>query len=69
MAGLIESPRRGHHKITARGLEVLRQEPDRIDNTFLRKFPEFEESLEMIKVGYRANEEKLDVYRKLWLRS
>ena len=69
MAGLIESPRRGHYKITARGLEVLRQEPDRIDNTFLRKFPEFEECLEMIEVGYRVNEEKLDLYGKLWLRS
>jgi restriction system protein len=54
VAGLIESPRRGHYKITARGLEVLRQEPDRVDNTFLRKFPEFEEFLKTRVKGQKV---------------
>ncbi len=40
-AGLLESPRRGWVRITARGLDVLRQEPERIDIGFLERFEEF----------------------------
>ncbi len=42
-AVLLESPRRGVFQITARGKEVLQQNPDRIDTSFLRRFSEFEE--------------------------
>lgn len=42
-AGLIESPRRTCFKITERGKEVLRENPSKIDNKFLEKFPEFVE--------------------------
>ena len=42
-AGLIELTRRGHFKITARGQEVLRLQPARIDNNFLTRFAEFRE--------------------------
>ncbi|MFT7390176.1 MAG: restriction system protein [Paracoccaceae bacterium] len=40
-AGLIESPRRNLHVVTARGHEMLAQNPDRIDNAALERFAEF----------------------------
>ena len=40
-AGLLESTRRGHLKITDRGMEVLTQSPTRIDVNFLEQFEEF----------------------------
>ena len=41
-AGLVESTRRGHFQITARGQAVLREKPDEINAKFLRRFEEFE---------------------------
>jgi restriction system protein len=40
-AGLLLAPRRGHLKITARGMQVLSEKPKRVDVNFLRRFPEF----------------------------
>lgn len=40
-AGLVESTRRGHFRLTARGTEVLAAAPERIDNRFLAHFEEF----------------------------
>lgn len=40
-AGLLDAPRRGRFKITPRGIEVLSQNPKRIDISFLKQFPEF----------------------------
>jgi restriction system protein len=40
-AGLIESTRRGHFKITLRGQQVINSQPSRIDNSFLGQFDEF----------------------------
>lgn len=40
-AGLIEQPKRGNVKITARGLEVLSKKLTKIDVKFLEQFPEF----------------------------
>lgn len=40
-AGLLESPRRGCVRITPRGLDVLKEQPERIDVTFLERFEEF----------------------------
>ena len=40
-AGLIESTQRGIIKITSRGLQVLQKAPRKIDNKFLRQFPEY----------------------------
>jgi restriction system protein len=40
-AGLLDSPKRGFQQITERGRTVLSQEPGRIDNKFLGRFPEF----------------------------
>lgn len=42
-AGLLEYPRRGRFKITARGLDVLAQKPERITAALLKQFPEFQE--------------------------
>ena len=40
-AGLIESFKEGNHRITKRGLEVLKENPERIDIKYLEKYPEF----------------------------
>lgn len=40
-AGLLESTRRGHFRITERGRQVLTSHPPRIDNEFLNQFAEF----------------------------
>lgn len=42
-AGLVESPKRGFIKITNRGIQVLKSNPQRIDSDFLNQFPEFVE--------------------------
>ena len=41
-AGLLESTRRGHFKITARGQEALSKNLSKIDNSYLRQFDEFQ---------------------------
>jgi restriction system protein len=45
-AGLLESTRRAHFRITPRGLQVLESHPVRIDNRFLSQFPEFQQFVE-----------------------
>jgi restriction system protein len=40
-AGLLESTRRGHFRITMRGQQVVAAHPARIDNEFLNQFTEF----------------------------
>jgi len=40
-AGLLERVRRGHYRITDRGLSVLQSRPERIDNAFLSQFEDF----------------------------
>jgi restriction system protein len=42
-AGLVEYTRRGCFQITPLGQEILSQQPDRIDNRFLRQFASFVE--------------------------
>lgn len=54
-ATLIEITRRGHFKITARGQNVLRSQPVRIDNSFLTQFPEFREFRERSSRGTGQN--------------
>lgn len=44
-AGLLESPRRAIFKISARGHQVLAQNPLQIDMRFLKQFPEYAEFL------------------------
>lgn len=40
-AGLLESTRRGRFRITSRGIEVLKSNPEYINNTFLKQYSEF----------------------------
>lgn len=40
-AGLIESSRRGHFRLSPRGFEVLEADPKKVDVQFLEQFPEF----------------------------
>ncbi len=42
-AGLLTSPKRGTLKVTARGLELLNENPAKIDNNLLMRFDEFNE--------------------------
>ena len=44
-AGLLQRTGRGRSGITQRGREVLAGNPDRIDNAYLRQFPEFRDYL------------------------
>jgi len=48
-AGLIEDPRRGYFHITERGKAVLKENLDRIDMQYLRKFPEYMEFRQITK--------------------
>ena len=56
-AGLLDSPRRGHFRISDRGREVLRDPPDRITIRYLERFPEF---IEFRSVG-KEKKEPVDV--------
>jgi restriction system protein len=40
-AGLLKRPRRGHFVITERGQEIIANPPPKIDQQFLRQYPEF----------------------------
>jgi restriction system protein len=40
-AGLVEATKRGHFRLTRRGVDVLAASPERIDNRFLSRFEEF----------------------------
>jgi restriction system protein len=40
-AGLLASPRRGRHEVTPRGLALLAERPELIDNAVLERFEEF----------------------------
>lgn len=42
-SGLIEIPRRSFFRVSARGKDVLKQNPKKIDKKFLEQFPEFRE--------------------------
>lgn len=42
-AGLVETPKRAHYRITRRGSELLAKNPSRIDLTVLAQYPEFVE--------------------------
>jgi restriction system protein len=50
-AGLLESTRRGHFKITERGQQVAASHPPRIDNWFLNQFAEFRQFKERSAEG------------------
>lgn len=53
-AGLVESTRRGYFRITDRGLDVLKQQPEKINAAYLKQFPEF---IEFTKKQPESNQE------------
>ncbi|OKH13446.1 restriction endonuclease [[Limnothrix rosea] IAM M-220] len=40
-SGLVRYPRRGYYQITQKGIQVLKEKPNKITSKFLRKFPEY----------------------------
>lgn len=50
-AGLLESSRRGVFRITAHGKEIINENPERIDRSYLRRFPEFVEFLNISRAS------------------
>nr|WP_294523723.1 restriction endonuclease [uncultured Rhodopila sp.] len=50
-AGLLESTRRGHFRITERGRQVVAAHPARIDNEYLNQFAEFRQFKERSAEG------------------
>lgn len=57
-AGLLESTRRGHFKITPRGNQVLESKPARIDVKLLSQFDEFQEFRERSTLTQGAVEDQ-----------
>lgn len=55
-AGLLESTRRGHYRITQRGQDLLKKKPAKINVTLLKQYPEFQE-FQQLK-GTRKGEKK-----------
>lgn len=63
-AALIESPKRGVHKITKRGLDILKKTPDQIDVTYLGQFQEFKEFRALRHAKQEEGEPELDLNNK-----
>jgi len=61
MAGLIEASGRGKFRITARGVEVFKNPPGRIDRRFLRQFPEYQQNV----AGNRSNSKQMNKEEEL----
>jgi len=57
MAGLVDSPKRGISVITQRGLDVLQQDPGKLNRNFLKQFPEY---LEKISRGGKKSDMEKD---------
>ena len=51
---ILNDPARAHFQITERGVKVLEEKPEKIDNAFLRQFPEF---VEFRRRGQRTTSE------------
>lgn len=62
-AGLLQSPRRSIFKITEKGENVLKQNPPKINMSFLKQFPEYREfikpNIETEKVTIHESEEDI----------
>ncbi len=60
-AALLESPKRGVFKLTARGAQVLASNPARIDMKFLEQFPEYLVFKEISRPGKDTEQSTEDV--------
>ena len=61
-AGLLEITRRAHFKATPRGLAILAQHPERVDNEVLMQFPEFLAFRERSRARSERPGRTVDVY-------
>jgi len=59
-AAVIECTKRGVHRITKRGLDILKKKPDRIDMAYLRQFQEFKDFRALRHVKPEEVEPELD---------
>lgn len=62
-AGLIEATRRAYNKITKRGLDILKQNPKRIDVKYLEQFEEFK-SFRALRHARGDDEPEQQVYNQ-----
>lgn len=63
-AALIESPKRGVHKITKRGLDILKKKLERVDVAYLGQFQEFKEFRALRHAKEEEDEPELDLNSK-----
>jgi restriction system protein len=63
-AAVIESPKRGVHKITKRGLDILKKKPTSIDINYLAQFQEFKEFRALRHTKQESNETEIDLNGK-----
>lgn len=63
-AALIESPKRGVHQITRRGLDVLKKKPERVDVSYLGQFQEFKDFRALRHAKEDAEAPELDLNNK-----
>ena len=63
-AALIEPTKRGVHKITKRGLDVLRQKPESIDVNYLAQFKEFNDFKALRHAKQEEEESEVDINGK-----
>lgn len=68
-AGLIEAPKRGYYKISENGLEVLRNNPTNLNNSFLTQFPKFAEFVTLRKSWSRNNSTEQEFERESDIRT
>lgn len=64
-ARLIEYTKRGYFKITERGLEVLKEKPEKINVRYLKRFPEFVEFQAIKKEEGKEKEEETEEETRL----
>lgn len=60
-AGLLDRPQRARTRITERGRQVLSQHPERVDNTVLSQFQEYQDFLARSRGGRRGRAHGQDV--------
>ena len=63
-AALIESPKRGVHRITKRGLDILKKKPEHIDVAYLGQFQEFKDFRALRHAKQEEEEPELDLSNK-----
>jgi restriction system protein len=59
-AGLLEDPKRGYFRITERGLQVLRENPTKVDMKLLERFQEYVEFRKSMVTGVRHQSVKMN---------